>query len=163
MPCTDIVSGFQSGVVFELVPQGRSFPFHRLPFDLSITIFKEVERSSRTYDRHSIPSPVILSHVCHLWRDITLHAAILWTDIRIHDDRADQIRPYYEMYFERSKFSPIDVGYYSYNSTPTMPSNVISCVLQHIARVRRFIIIVEDGLMLSSIMTLFKDVAAPRL
>jgi F-box-like len=160
MSCTDLVSEFQSGVSFELSPQ-RPFPFHRLPSDLLIAIFQEVWRSSRNYNRHSIPSPIVLSHVCRLWRDVALDAAALWTDIRIYDGRADQIRPYYEMYFERSKSSLLDVSYHSY--TAVNGTSVISFVLPHISRVRRLTIMLENDFLLSSIMTLFTDVAAPHL
>jgi F-box-like len=140
------------------------FPFHRLPPEVLIAIFLQVELSSYDYGPFGIPPPVILSHVCRLWRDIALDSATLWTDIRIYDDHAYyQSHRYYEMYFERSKSSPIDVSYYHFR-TSLHATDAISHILLHITRIRRLtIMMTRYNKFFLSVMALFKQVSAPCL
>jgi F-box-like len=142
------------------------FPFHRLPVELLVAIFQEFECSSRRYNPGSIPSPVILSHVCRLWRDVALDTATLWTDIRIYHPSMTQIRrsSYYETCLERSKSSLIDVNYYHFYRASYTIITVLSSLLPHIARVRRLTFVIENRLSLLTALQAFDEVtAAPRL
>jgi F-box-like len=138
------------------------FPFHRLPLELLVAIFQEFERSSRRYNRGRVPAPVILSHVCHLWRNVALDAAALWTDIRIYDFNWVRTRLYSEAFFERSKSGLVDVNYRFCEPTSSLVI-ALSCLLQHIERVRRLTVIAEDNLSVQTVMKIINDAVTPRL
>jgi F-box-like len=136
-------------------PHTYPFPFHRLPSELLVAIFQVTERSSRHYNCDSVPLPVILSRVCHLWRNVAINAATLWTDIRICDHSLTKTYPYPDAYFERSKSSLIDVHFHLH----VIPYAVLNSILLHVERVRRLTIIAQNYYSLQTAMGVLKEVA----
>jgi len=52
-----------------------TIPFHKLPTELLVAVFQAGERSSRECtDIH--PVPVLVSHICRLWRQVALDTAL---------------------------------------------------------------------------------------
>ncbi|KAI0350102.1 hypothetical protein OH77DRAFT_1103071 [Trametes cingulata] len=75
-------------------------PINSLPPELLYIIFSYVSYSSRRNN-----NLLTTTHVCTLWRDVTLHAPALWTNIAL------QHRAGLKAFVERSKTLPLRVSY----------------------------------------------------
>jgi len=140
-----------------------SSPFHRLPSELLIAVFKEGVRSSPRYRDRSLPFPVTISHVCRRWRDIALDAATLWTDTHIDDSHLAHTCQISRVYLARSKSTLIDVSLHCYRYDPFLIKAIITDILPHIGRVRQLTLIMDDEMALLGVMGTFKHAVAPRL
>ena len=64
-----------------------------------------------TYLRFHSPFVIVLSHVCHRWRDIVIHSPTFWTAIII-DSRRSVERA--DIFMHRSKELPLDI-FFNFN------------------------------------------------
>jgi len=142
------------------------FPFHRLPYELLAAVFEEGVRSSLPrFSEHSIPFPIIVSHVCRLWRDTALDCATLWTDVFIDDNRMADTYQIFRLYLARSKSILIDVRCHWHTFTCDDPpfKATITDILSHIGRVRHLSMVQQSETVFLPVMDILRDVAAPRL
>lgn len=158
------------GVHPPIEPYPNPFPFHRLIPELLIKIFKEAEFACRLNSGSSgytLPFPVLASHVCRLWREVALDAAVLWNEVRIREVRLPRHRFRARCFIQRSKFGPLDVKYYA-PGTSKLTFDALSKILLNdltpvISRVRHLTIFAESESVLNPALSLLGNLTAPSL
>ena len=136
-------------------------PIWTLPTETLTEIFNIAHRSN-LYRRTSVP--LLISHVCHRFREITAHTPLLWADI-CFGYGCIRSRELLELYLSRSHGYPLDIELCIIASRPFDPVTELLPILQrHVARWRRFSVISGDaywsyGPMMEALRSLY----APRL
>ena len=154
-----------------LVPGARNlpramspFPFHRLPFELLITIFEYVEppRPPPCPGASSTSPPLmILTHVCRLWRHLAIDTPTLWVNIRIHLPGKQRIAC---LYLKRSKSCPLNFTLISdYKGGSYFGSNLICLLLPYVRRWRRLTVICKGRFVTDQCLSLINELSPPHL
>ncbi|KAF7980750.1 hypothetical protein HWV62_36781 [Athelia sp. TMB] len=113
MARVDLPSGPQrSELDAEYIAKARTrnsiVPISSLPIELLIEIFTIGSRVPIDPNNLHARFEVLVSHVCHLWRDTALNTPVLWT--RVHRAMCQEEIGSIAAYLERSKDVPIDLA-----------------------------------------------------
>ncbi|KAG6370672.1 hypothetical protein JVT61DRAFT_11192 [Boletus reticuloceps] len=100
--------------------ESQKQPINWLPTELLVEIFlirTEDESTDMTVGLPYNPAPVVISHVCHKWRQLTLATSRLWSFISY---RTSHWRPQLlSVFLQRAESSPISFNFISTPSTGT--------------------------------------------
>jgi hypothetical protein len=96
-----------------------------------------------TYVKPSIcDAPLLVSSVCHAWRNIAIATPALWSSLELDDDVRIRDRPFIETWISRSGILPLSLSFMTGYGT----SEGVNVLLRHSKRWKRLrLIIPQDG------------------
>jgi F-box-like len=150
------------------------FPFEELPTELLASIFEHGEISSRSLwdagtdsweiSPFTTPFPILVSHVCRLWRQIAVDTATLWLKIHTFDFPQSSNSKLARLYLERSKSCPLDITFvHKYDAGNQSTQTRFMELLPSFGRWRVLTIITDDGEQMEQMLHLLEHIFPPLL
>ncbi|KAF8874219.1 hypothetical protein CPB84DRAFT_1797846 [Gymnopilus junonius] len=136
-------------------------PIVQIPIEITVSIFQEAIRGGE--NNSQIDFACTLSHVCHLWRSISLSLPTLWTSFEYKHRRSDLHR--LSTYLQRSCNQLLDLRF---EIGPTdndhLWRDLLRKAVEHVSRWQRFALLFESRMKYPhNIFSIFKTLSAPNL
>ncbi|KAJ6589331.1 hypothetical protein B0H19DRAFT_1226883 [Mycena capillaripes] len=107
------------------------YPVLTLPAEITSHIFNQSLPNNKKPSQHT--APLVLTQICHLWREIALRTPTLWQSITINNRREPHrvSGKLLEMWLQRSAVLPLRLSLGSFDALATYTQSLIDTSLIH--------------------------------